>query len=67
MSDPDKATILLRQVDTLLNLVGPGDYELAQAAVRQAGKDLALKHEREIVEHAIHLLAGSGEPSDTRD
>lgn len=67
MSDPGKATILLRQMDTLLNLVGPEDYELAQTAVRQAAKDLALKHEREIVEHAIHLLAGKEETSGTRD
>jgi hypothetical protein len=58
MADTDNAKLLLRQEYTLLNLVGPKDYDLAHQAVRQATRDLALKHQREITEYAIHLLEG---------
>lgn len=59
--DLNKAKLIMDQELGLMRQMDGHDYDLIQQAIRQAKRDLAFKHAKEIVEYAVFLLDGGVE------
>ncbi len=56
--DLNKAKLIMDQELGLMRQMDGHDYDLIQQAIRQAKRDLAFRHAKEIAEYAVGLLEG---------